>query len=109
MAEARKPLLARCSSVLIPSQSPSRLGAVDLGFEHETLCIHQDMARTTLDLLATIEHAASQFRDGRLVSVAIVKKLLTPEFALERPSQNSVNAKFGVSLLCTVGCIGKEA
>ena len=30
---------------------------------------------------ATIEHAASQFRDGRLVSVEIVEKHATPEFA----------------------------
>jgi ketosteroid isomerase-like protein len=30
---------------------------------------------------ATIEHAASQFRDGRLVSVEIVEKHVTPEFA----------------------------
>ena len=30
---------------------------------------------------ATIEHAASQFRDGRLVSVEIVEKQATPEFA----------------------------
>jgi ketosteroid isomerase-like protein len=30
---------------------------------------------------ATIEHAASQFRDGRLVSVEIVEKHTTPEFA----------------------------
>ena len=30
---------------------------------------------------ATIEHAASQFRDGRLVSVEIVEKQVTPELA----------------------------
>jgi ketosteroid isomerase-like protein len=30
---------------------------------------------------ATIEHAASQFRDGRLVGVEIVEKHTTPEFA----------------------------
>jgi ketosteroid isomerase-like protein len=30
---------------------------------------------------ATIEHAASQFRDGRLVGVEIVEKHATPEFA----------------------------
>jgi ketosteroid isomerase-like protein len=30
---------------------------------------------------ATIEHAASQFRDGRLVGVEIVEKHVTPEFA----------------------------
>jgi ketosteroid isomerase-like protein len=30
---------------------------------------------------ATIERAASQFRDGRLVSVEIVEKYATPEFA----------------------------
>src|SRR5918999_6128104 len=30
---------------------------------------------------ATIEHAASQFRDGRLVGVEIVEKQATPEFA----------------------------
>jgi ketosteroid isomerase-like protein len=30
---------------------------------------------------ATIEHAASQFRDGRLVGVEIVEKRVTPEFA----------------------------
>jgi ketosteroid isomerase-like protein len=30
---------------------------------------------------ATIEHAASQFRDGRLVSVDMVEKHVTPEFA----------------------------
>jgi ketosteroid isomerase-like protein len=30
---------------------------------------------------ATIEHAAAQFRDGRLVSVEIVEKQATPEFA----------------------------
>jgi len=30
---------------------------------------------------ATIEHAATQFRDGRLVSVEIVEKHVTPEFA----------------------------
>ena len=30
---------------------------------------------------ATIEHAASQFRDGRLVGVEIVEKQVTPEFA----------------------------
>jgi hypothetical protein len=30
---------------------------------------------------ATIEHAASQFRDGQLVSVEIVEKHATPEFA----------------------------
>ena len=30
---------------------------------------------------ATIEHAASQFRDGRLVSVEIVENHVTPEFA----------------------------
>jgi ketosteroid isomerase-like protein len=30
---------------------------------------------------ATIEHAASQFRDGRFVSVEIVEKHVTPEFA----------------------------
>src|SRR5918997_632462 len=30
---------------------------------------------------ATIEHAASQFRDGRLVSVERVEKHTTPEFA----------------------------
>jgi ketosteroid isomerase-like protein len=30
---------------------------------------------------ATIEHAASQFRDGRLVDVEIVEKNVTPEFA----------------------------
>jgi ketosteroid isomerase-like protein len=30
---------------------------------------------------ATIEHAASQFRDGRLVSVEIVEKQATSEFA----------------------------
>jgi ketosteroid isomerase-like protein len=30
---------------------------------------------------ATIEHAASHFRDGRLVSVEIVEKHATPEFA----------------------------
>src|ERR671921_957713 len=30
---------------------------------------------------ATIERAASQFRDGRLVSVEIVEKHVTPEFA----------------------------
>ena len=30
---------------------------------------------------ATIEHAASQFRDGRLVSVEVVEKHVTPEFA----------------------------
>ena len=29
----------------------------------------------------TIEHAASQFRDGRLVSVDMVEKHVTPEFA----------------------------
>ena len=29
----------------------------------------------------TIEHAASQFRDGRLVDVEIVEKNVTPEFA----------------------------
>lgn len=30
---------------------------------------------------ATIEHAASQFREGRLVGVEIVEKHVTPEFA----------------------------
>jgi ketosteroid isomerase-like protein len=30
---------------------------------------------------ATIEHAASHFRDGRLVGVEIVEKHVTPEFA----------------------------
>jgi ketosteroid isomerase-like protein len=30
---------------------------------------------------ATIEHAASQFRDGRLVGIEIVQKHATPEFA----------------------------
>jgi ketosteroid isomerase-like protein len=30
---------------------------------------------------ATIEHAASQFRDGRFVGVEIVEKHVTPEFA----------------------------
>jgi ketosteroid isomerase-like protein len=30
---------------------------------------------------ATIEHAASQFRDGRLVSVDMVEKYVTPELA----------------------------
>ena len=30
---------------------------------------------------ATIEHAAAQFRDGRLVGVEIVEKHATPEFA----------------------------
>jgi ketosteroid isomerase-like protein len=30
---------------------------------------------------ATIEHAASQFRDGRLIGVEIVEKGVTPEFA----------------------------
>jgi ketosteroid isomerase-like protein len=30
---------------------------------------------------ATIEHAASQFRDGRLVGIEIVEKHVTPEFA----------------------------
>jgi len=30
---------------------------------------------------ATIEHAASQFRDGRFVGVDIVEKHVTPEFA----------------------------
>src|SRR5215217_2757441 len=30
---------------------------------------------------ATIEHAASQFRDGRLVSAEIVEKRVTAEFA----------------------------
>ncbi len=43
---------------------------------------------------ATIEHAASQVRDGQLVSVEIVEKHTTPEFAyavwLER-----AEAKFG--------------
>src|SRR5919206_1178346 len=43
---------------------------------------------------ATIEHAASQVRDGQLVSVEIVEKHATPEFAyavwLER-----AEAKFG--------------
>jgi hypothetical protein len=27
---------------------------VDLGFEYETLCVHQDVALAALDLLATI-------------------------------------------------------
>ena len=30
---------------------------------------------------ATIEHAASHFRDGRLVGVELVEKHVTPEFA----------------------------
>jgi ketosteroid isomerase-like protein len=33
------------------------------------------------EVAATIEHAASQFRDGRLVGVEIVEKQVTPEFA----------------------------
>ena len=33
------------------------------------------------EVAATIEHAASQFRDGRLVGVEIVEKRVTPEFA----------------------------
>jgi ketosteroid isomerase-like protein len=33
------------------------------------------------EVSATIEHAASQFRDGRLVSVEIVEKQVTSEFA----------------------------
>ncbi len=33
------------------------------------------------EVSATIEHAASQFRDGRLVSVEIIEKHATPEFA----------------------------
>ena len=33
------------------------------------------------EVAATIEHAASQFRDGRLVGVEIVEKNVTPEFA----------------------------
>jgi ketosteroid isomerase-like protein len=33
------------------------------------------------EVSATIEHAASQFRDGRLVGVEIVEKHATPEFA----------------------------
>lgn len=33
------------------------------------------------EVAATIEHAASQFRDGRLAGVEIVEKRVTPEFA----------------------------
>lgn len=33
------------------------------------------------EVAATIEHAASQFREGRLVGVEIVEKRVTPEFA----------------------------
>lgn len=33
------------------------------------------------EVAATIEHAASQFRDGRLVGVEIVEKRVTSEFA----------------------------
>ena len=33
------------------------------------------------EVAATIEHAASQFRDGQLVGVEIVEKRVTPEFA----------------------------
>ena len=33
------------------------------------------------EVAATIEHAASQFRDGRFVGVEIVEKRVTPEFA----------------------------
>jgi len=33
------------------------------------------------EVAATIEHAASQFRDGRLVGVEIVERQVTPEFA----------------------------
>src|SRR5215210_8728 len=33
------------------------------------------------EVAATIEHAASQFRDGRFVGVEIVVKHVTPEFA----------------------------
>jgi len=33
------------------------------------------------EVSATIEHAASQFRDGRLVGVEIVEKHVTPAFA----------------------------
>ena len=33
------------------------------------------------EVAATIEHAASQFRDGRLVGVEIVEKNVAPEFA----------------------------
>lgn len=33
------------------------------------------------EVAATIEHAASQFRDGRLVNVEIVEKRVTAEFA----------------------------
>src|SRR5688500_14396211 len=49
---------------------------------------------------ATIEHAASQFRDGRLVSVEIVEKHATPEFAytlwLER-AEGKVGARQDVA------------
>ena len=33
------------------------------------------------EVAASIEHAASQFRDGRLLGVEIVEKRVTPEFA----------------------------
>jgi ketosteroid isomerase-like protein len=50
---------------------------------------------------ATIEHAASQFRDGRLVSVEIVEKHTTPEFAytvwLER-AEGKVGAREDIAL-----------
>jgi hypothetical protein len=42
-------MLQRLDSLVI-----HHLCAVDLGFEYETLCVHQDMALTALDLLASV-------------------------------------------------------